>query len=118
MFIPETSEAYVGHSVSLGKIVKDHAKAHDKTTGSWVLKNKDKMFVRVYTVNDSLDLRGLSLKDFLCVLEQYLFYLEKPSINKVVVATTGVLQSDEAVASLRDKLGLKAYAYLKTDEII
>lgn len=115
LYIPDTDICYVGHSVHLGFRIKDHAKGHDKTTGIWAKEQTTNIWVQVYIVPKT-NLFGLQLKEFLCVLEQYLFYLERPTINKVLVATAGVLQSEETILKLRQDNGTETYAYHNTPE--
>jgi GIY-YIG catalytic domain len=112
----KTNQSYVGHSIHLGKRIKDHAKGNDKTTGSWIkYQQPNTLQVQVYIVQGIYFL-GLDLKEFLCVLEQYLFLLENPNINKVLVATAGVLHSEESFLNLRKLTGTETFVYHKTSD--
>lgn len=116
MYEEGTLQSYIGHSVNLNRRVKDHAKGQDKTTGVWIQERWEYIWVDIYVVPITSNLDGLTLSEFLCVLEQYLFYLYNPTINKVVVATPGVLQTPETLAKLRELNGSETYVYHKTSD--
>lgn len=109
----KTSDCYIGHSLRLGKRVKEHAKTLESNTASFLEKLGDNagVFLFVVTPEVKSKLNGLPLKEFLCVLEQYLFMYYFPAINRSQVATAGVLQSPQAVAKLRAKIGDVVHIY-------
>lgn len=110
------SPCYIGHSTRLGKRVKEHAKGLEINTSTFLNKlGKDaNVFLFLVTPEIRKKLEGLPLLEFLCVLEQYLFMLYFPAINRSRVATAGVLQSPQAVAKLREATGNKLYIYQGT----
>lgn len=111
MFYDTRSGAsYVGQSVNLGRRVKVHAKGGDPGTKRWLKSLGYDLRVTIYLV-PPVDLYGLTLKEFLCVLEQYLFYLEKPTQNNVYVATPGVLLSPAIIERLRATRAEPVYCY-------
>nr|YP_007475398.1 hypothetical protein H911_mgp06 [Microbotryum lychnidis-dioicae]AGE14612.1 hypothetical protein [Microbotryum lychnidis-dioicae] len=117
LFLPGIDESYVGQSINLNRRVKDHAKRTDgESTNKWIALNRDKIYVQIYVLPVGLDLRGMERVEFLSVLEQYLFYTEAPTVNKVFVATRGVLHSDKDLLKFREKRGTKTYVYHKKPE--
>lgn len=89
----EARKTYIGQSVHLGNRVKDHASGGDPRTNPFVSEMEGKGLVALYMLTPfmaSTMLGGLTLTQFLCVLEQYLFFLHRPLINGVFVATAGI----------------------------
>jgi hypothetical protein len=77
----------------MGDRVKDHAAGRDPRTSQFVKGMEDRGLVQLFMVTPAIiaDLpQGLTLVQFLCVLEQYLFFLCCPEVNGVYVATPGV----------------------------
>lgn len=107
------SPCYVGHSIRLGKRVKEHAKGLEITTRSFLDKLGTDAHVFLFIITDDIKdkLNGLPLKEFICVLEQYLFMHYFPSVNRSKVATAGVLHSPQAIAKMREKNGQAIYIY-------
>lgn len=109
------SPCYIGHSTRLGKRVKEHAKGlAGRVTTSTFLKNLGQdacAYLFIVTPEIIEKLEGLPLREFLCVLEQYMFMHYFPAINRSRVATAGVLQYPQAVAKLREASGNKLYVY-------
>lgn len=107
------SPCYIGQSMRLGKRVKEHAKGKENNTAFFLtdLGKEAGVFLFVVTPEVIGQLNGLSLLEFLCVLEQYLFMHYFPAVNRSLVATAGVLQSPKAVAKLREATGDSIYIY-------
>lgn len=107
------SKCYVGHSIRLGKRVKEHAKGLDKTTSAFLESLGKDAHVYLFIITDDIKskLNGLPLKEFICVLEQYLFMRYFPSVNRSKVATAGVLHSPQALAKLREVNGEPVFIY-------
>ena len=69
------------------------------------------LFILTPTIIASLPL-GLTLVQFLCVFEQYMFFLHRPRINRVFVATHGVAWSDHHTLLL----GKPVFVYRKVSD--
>ena len=83
---------YVGHSIHLGKRVKDHAKGLQSSTG--VQTAGSNVVVRVYIPDPSQLPATIPMALFVLILEQYLFYLLKPTINRAFIASPGYSNPD------------------------
>lgn len=102
---------YVGHSIHLGKRVKDHAKGLQASTGKLVEVAKSNAIVRVYIPDPFLVPSHLSMSQFLLILEQYLFFLLKPTINKAFVASPGYSSPDMNHTKHIEKVGKPLHVY-------
>lgn len=91
-----TGRSYVGQSLHVGARVSDHAnRGYTKTSISkWMseLNYENKGLVEVYRVPVQSHYDGLSLREFLCVMEMYLFLVYKPSENRILVSTPGKMK--------------------------
>lgn len=112
------SFCYIGQSIRLGKRVKEHAKGLEVATSSFLSSLGDSATAYLFIVTDEIQtqLNGLSMKEFLCVLEQYMFMHFYPSVNRSLVATAGVLHSPEALENLRKANGNEVHIYERTSE--
>jgi hypothetical protein len=77
----------------MGDRVKDHAAERDPRTSLFVSTMLGKGIVSLFILTPDMIAGmpvGLTTVQFLCVLEQYLFFLHRPLVNGVFVATPGV----------------------------
>jgi len=110
-------ESYVGQAKHLGDRVKNHAKGADSSTKSFVSSLKGKGLVDLFIVDKDLQIPGgLTRKQFITLLEQYLIMKLKPTINKKLLATPGVMWSPEAINKHLEKVGHPVYAYHKEED--
>ena len=82
-----TRNSYIGQSVHMGNRVKDHAGSKDPRTSNFVSNMQGNGVVRLFLLTPEMEasmLGGLTVSQFLCVLEQYLFFLYRPLINAVL----------------------------------
>lgn len=107
------SPCYIGHSIRLGKRVKEHAKGLEPSTHTFLtgLGDNAAVFLFMVTKDTVSQLHGLPLKEFICVLEQYLFMHYFPSVNRSLVATAGVMHSPQAILKTREINGQQIYIY-------
>jgi hypothetical protein len=86
-------ESYIGQASHLGHRVKQHAKGIDTTTKSFISSSKGKKLeVDLFIVDKDLKIPGnLTIKQFITILEQYLIIKLKPTINKKLLATPGIM---------------------------
>ena len=84
-------------------------------THSFIKNLGENGLVYLYIIRPELNmkLKTLTLQEFLCVLEQYLFFIHYPNINAVYVANPGVLQSPSVILEIRKQLGKPVYIYRK-----
>lgn len=118
IYSPNTPKdfSYIGQTIHLGNRVKDHAKGHNTSTSTFISLLGDKAKVDLYLIPKDLILNGLSLQQFLCVLEQYLFFKFIPTQNKTFVASAGVMQSPETIEKIRKNRGNEIYVYKKVGD--
>lgn len=117
----DSHNKYIGHSVHMGDRVKDHTSGRYPTTAKFIASMMGQGLVQLFMVTpriiNTLPV-GLTLTQFLCVLEQYLFFLHKPLINGVLVATPGVSWSTTAIAAHQAALGVPIFVYRILTEAI
>lgn len=94
---------YVGHSIHLGKRVKDHAKGLQSSTGNLV--QTANAVVRVSIPDPSQLPANISMALFILILEQYLFFLFKPTINRAFIASPGYSNPDMDNTKHIEKVG-------------
>lgn len=112
----ENIESYIGQAKHLGFRVKDHAKRHDLCTKSFINSLKGEGIVELFIItNDMVIPNGLSKKEFLTLLEQYLIIKLKPTLNKKFVATPGILWSSATIRKHIEKVGSIIYIYKKSE---
>jgi len=109
---PDTTSCYAGQGIHLGGRVKDHAKGHNTNTASFVESLGTTGLVDLFILPKNINLDGLTLQQFLTVLEQYLFFVYHPNQNKSLVASPGVLQSPAAIQQQRKDKGTPLFVYL------
>lgn len=102
---------YVGHSIHLGKRVKDHAKGVQTSTGKLVQTAGSKAVVLVYIPDASLLPAHITMAQFVLILEQYLFFLLKPTINRAFVASPGYSNPDMDNSKHIEKMGKDLHIY-------
>ena len=106
---------YIGQAMHLGVRVKQHAKGNNKNTAKFCADLRDKGKVDLYILPSIDNLpTGLSIPEFLCVLEQYLIFKYRPQINRLYIARPGIVWTKEVIAKHREKVGKKIYMYLKS----
>ncbi len=86
-------ESYIGQTNHLGHRVKQHAKGVDINTKSFISSCKGKgVVVDLFIVDKDLQIPGnLTIKQFITILEQYLIIKLKPTLNKKLLATPGIM---------------------------
>ena len=102
---------YVGHSIHLGKRVKDHAKGVQSSTGKLVQAAGSNAVVRVYIPDPSLLPSYITMAQFVLILEQYLFFLLKPTINRALIASPGYSNPDMDNSNHIEKVGKNLQIY-------
>lgn len=112
IFGPNTDSSYIGQSIHLGGRVKGHAKGHNAGTKDFVNGLGTTGLVQLFLVPTNANLEGLTLSQFLCVLEQYLFITFRPTVNKSLVATPGYAVSEESILEQRLAKGHPVFVYL------
>ena len=94
--------------------MKSHTKGLNESTASFISSlSPGTGLVTLFIVPVGLDLVGLTLQEFLCVLEQYMFIENVPTLNKTIIATAGVMMSAAAIDAVRKATGTKTYCYFK-----
>ena len=96
-------ECYIGQSTYLGRRVKYH-KGQDPTTYSFIKSLKDKGVLELFIVKSETLPDGLTKKQFITLLEQYLIIRLKPTVNKKFVATPGKMWTAETIKNIKTKL--------------
>lgn len=56
----------------------------------------------------------ITIAQFLCILEQYLFFKYRPLINRLLVARPGIIWTEDVITRHRKKVGKKNYIYIKS----
>jgi NUMOD1 domain len=108
---------YIGQSNHLGMRVKCHAKGQNKSTREFCLNRKERIKVDLYIVLDISKIPGgLSLTQFLCIMEQYLIFKYRPKLNKLLIARPGIVWHKEVIEKHREKVGNKVYIYIKSNK--
>lgn len=87
-----TIGSYVGQSTNLNARIKGHAKGTQKATSD-IIKVKN-CKVKIYFVDIKILPNYITMKDFINILEQYLFIKEKPTLNISLVACSGYSSLD------------------------
>lgn len=108
------SNSYVGQSVHTGNRVKDHANGKDPRTAKFVESMQGNGEVLLFLLSPEVLSKlpeGLTLTQFLCVLEQYLFFKYRPCINAAFVAKPGIPWTEQATAQHRAATGEPVYIY-------
>jgi hypothetical protein len=120
IFEKESGRSYVGHTVHLGKRVREHANSPAPITSlaDWMteMRAKDSGLVTLYRLTADYDHTGLTLVEMLCTLEMYLFLVHAPTENRTLVATPGVMQSPEANAKHAAKMNKILHVYKGGDD--
>jgi len=95
--------------------IKYHTKGQNKNTQEFCnsLGNLGKVDLFILPPLIEIPL-GLTEAEFLCVLEQYLFFKYRPIINKLVLARLGIIWSKDVIMKHRRKVGKKIYIYVKS----
>lgn len=77
---------------------------------------KGKGVVDLFIVDKNMQIPGgLTLKQFITLLEQYLIIKLKPTKNNKLLATAGIMWSPEVINKFLEKFSLPVYAYHKQD---
>jgi len=110
-------ESYIGQTNHLGNRVKQHAKGVDLNTKFFISSCKGKgVVVDLFIVDKDLQIPGnLTIKQFITILEQYLIIKLKPTLNKKLLATPGIMWSPEIINKFLKKMSHPVYAYRKED---
>jgi hypothetical protein len=67
------NDCYVGQSIPLGNRVKKHAKGQEISTNYFIKSLDNNGLVDLFIIPKTINLYGLKINQFLCVLEQFLF---------------------------------------------
>lgn len=111
-----TKDTYIGQSKSLAQRVREHA------NGSSNVQNLIKDFgnkgiVTLFIIPEEvLDTITISKELFITILEQYLFFYYKPTYNKMFVAGTNIVDSNDSKFSTT--LWSKLYIYSKEGDTL
>lgn len=106
-----SDESYVGQSTVLGKRVKDHANGKNASTSQMVSNFGLNGRVTLYIVDPNVLPEYINLSDFLVILEQYLFFKLRPTVNKVLIASAGVMHSPTSILSHIAIVGKPLFVY-------
>lgn len=112
LYSPFLEGSYIGHSIVLGKRVKDHAKAKDSTTSLLVKSFDKKGRLTIWKVIPETLPKYISLQEFLVVFEQFLFFSVRPTCNKSLIATPGITHSPDSFIKHMQKIGKPLFVYL------
>lgn len=119
IFDKSSGRGYIGHTVHLGKRVREHTNGSLPVTSlqGWVseMRQNDSGLVSLYRIPVQDNFNGLSQVEFLCVLEMYLFLVHAPTENRTLVATPGVMQSPQANSKHAAKMNKILYVYKLED---
>lgn len=106
---------YIGQAKHLGRRVKDHAKGYNKNTFQFCTKLGSEGKVDLFILPPIYDIPpGLTLSEFLCVLEQYLIFKFRPKINKLYIARPYILLDKKAIIKHKEKVSKNIYIYIKS----
>jgi hypothetical protein len=96
VFDESTHRSYVGQSLQVGARLSTHVGLDRTRTpiGDWMseLNYENRGLVELYLVPIQNNYHGLTLREFLCVMEMYLFLVYKPSENRILVSTPGKMR--------------------------
>nr|YP_009262015.1 GIY-YIG endonuclease [Chrysoporthe austroafricana]AMX22090.1 GIY-YIG endonuclease [Chrysoporthe austroafricana] len=110
-------DSYVGQSVHLVNRIKIHARGSDPATGAFVKSLRDKGKVELVIIRDDTVIpEGLSKGQFITLLEQYLIIKLKPTVNRKLIVTPGILWTPEVTQKHIDKLSSQVYVYRKEED--
>ena len=113
----DLKDSYVGQAKHLGYRVKSHIKGKKSSVKDIFNILGKRGFVNLYIVSkDTYIPKGLTFFQFITVLEQYLFFNIKPSLNKLYVAQPGIVWSPETILKHSLKVGKPFYVYKKDRE--
>jgi hypothetical protein len=84
-------ETYVGQTKHLGSRIRDHARGHDPITKDFIESLNGNGTVELFVIPNNISLFGMSKKEFLFLLEQYLIMKIKPTLNKKYLSLPGPL---------------------------
>lgn len=101
---------YVGQAAHLGKRVREHGNG-GITSSIKNIENKEQAKVEVYLLPEIESYHGLTIVEFLSVLELYLFITFKPTINKSYVPTPGFIHNWETIEKIKLVLSKPVYIY-------
>jgi len=105
---------YIGQSIHLGRRIKYHAKGSNINTRKFCHDLKDKAKVDLFILpKDNNIITKLTIRKFLCVLEQYFIFKFKPEINRLYIAIPGFVWDDKLKKKHTEIVGKKIYLYLK-----
>jgi hypothetical protein len=77
---------YIGQAKHLGLRIKDQAKGNNKNTRDFCISLGDQAKVDLFILPPIQSIpSGLTITEFLCVLEQYLIFKYRPKINKLLI---------------------------------
>lgn len=101
--------SYVGQSVVLGRRVRSHAAGKEKSTSVMLTNFGKGASVRIYAVYKVPD--GMSLKMFLLILEQFLFFVIRPTCNKYLIASSGFYNKEGDTSNHLESVGKPLFVY-------
>lgn len=101
---------YVGQAAHLGKRVREHGNG-SITSSIKNIENKELAKVEVYLLPEIESYHGLTIVEFLSVLELYLFITFKPTINKSYVPTPGFIHNWETIEKIKLVISKPVYIY-------
>ncbi len=111
---PSVPGSYIGQAVHLGKRVKDHLDAKSLMS-SWIGSMSGDCLVTLYLVPRE-GILGLSLNQSICLMEQYLFFTIKPTMNKTLVARPGVMHTACSNKKHAEKMNKAVYVYTRDED--
>nr|ATX62008.1 hypothetical protein [Tremella fuciformis] len=113
--ITDGTDSYIGQAVHLGKRVREHAAQYSNNTSTMVGSTpNDSVKVTLFVVPRQDSYYGLTLSEFLCVLELYLFlHFGLPTLNKSYVPTPGVMNTPEGITKHLEKTARALFIYRK-----
>jgi hypothetical protein len=111
--ISHEDRSYIGQAVHLGKRVREHAAMNTTSSlATWIGSVPQEVKVTLYRLPAQDSFKGLNVREFLCVLELYLFLDNSGTTeNKSYVPTAGVMNTPETLAKHLALVGVAVFIY-------
>lgn len=112
LYDPSKTGSYVGQSIRLGRRVRSHAAGNEKSSMILLSSFSDDARVKIYTVKDLPS--NIDLSVFLTTLEQYLFFVIRPTHNNFLIASSGFYNKESDKFCHTKAVGKPLYVYCLT----
>lgn len=111
LFEPGIVGTYVGQSVRLGRRVRSHAAGNEKSSKKRISIFTENARVIIYAVKKVP--KNIDLQMFLTILEQYLFFVIRPTHNNFLVASSGFYNKESDKSRHIKAKPLYVYCFIK-----